>query len=189
MIELFDYLTVIKRYFDEGSDNVVKLFSDYSEYVEEIECDYYELLYNAGDFVRLKTLYYRNENGETDEDDPICDIWFYSSLDMTEYYRLLNKLYRTGFLTREEYNKEKNEMLFTAREYLIGSPMSYYNGVSFNLYTKFNHRYASSINIYIDSNYCYSTFEIACAVRTLFDLYSQRLRALRKRFEDWTVKQ
>jgi len=191
MMELLDHLMTIKYYFDEGSDNVVNLFSNYDEDIEEVECDYYELLYNAGEFVNNKTVYYRDENGNIDENEPMYDMWFYSSCEMTEYYKFLNKLYRAGFLDWQQYSKEKNEMLFIAREYLLGSPSSYYNGINFSLYTKFNHKYASSINIYIDPNYCYSTFEIACSIRTLFDLYSQRLEALKKKYGgfnmDWMV--
>lgn len=183
LMEFFDYLAVLKCCYDEGGNTAIKMYSSCDQDYESFEAEGFEYMFEAAEKVNWKTIYYPDDNGEiNDMCEPDYDIWFLSSTDMTEYYRTLNELYKGGILNKEEYNKYKNEMLQMTRRYLLNGETAYYGSLSFYLRTKINHKYASSISIYIDMNCCGSLFEISCGVATLFDMYSLKLKELRKKY-------
>ena len=182
---VFHYLSTLKERYDDGGETAIKLFYDCNNEYESYEEDCYSKMSDAAEFVRCKTIYYPDENGNiNNECEPDYDIWFMSSRDMTEFYKTLNKLYQERKINYKVYEEYKTEMHNLARRLVIYTESAYYSGVSFYLHTKTNHKYASSISIYIDMNSCYSLFEIVCGVATLFDMYSIKLKELREKYFD-----
>ena len=179
----FEYLACLKEHYDDGGESVVNIFSDCGHDYESYEEDCFERLLKAAEHVNWKTIYYPDENGQiNDECEPEYDIWFMSSRDMTEFYKTLNKLYKEKKISYKVYEGYKIKMHNLAREYVLHSSTAYYGGASFYLRTKTNHKYASSISIYIDINSCGSLFDLTCGVATLFDLYSENLNELREKY-------
>ena len=183
--EFLCYLTTLKLHYDEGGDTAIKIFSDCDYDYESFEEDGYGKMYDAAEHVKCKTIYYPDENGQINDDcEPSYDIWFMSSRDMTEFYKTLNRLYQERRISFREYNGYKREMYDMAREYILYTNAACYGGASFYLRTKTNHKYASSISIYIDMNSCGSLFELTCGAATLFDMYSMKLNELREKYYD-----
>ena len=179
----FGFFSTLKAFYDEGSSSVIKIFSncnqDYESFIEEE----YEKMYEAAECVRCKTIYYPNDEGNIDDDcEYAYDIWFISSRDMTEFYKTLNKLYKERKISWQEYSNYKRDMYNLARRYILYSASAYYGGVSFYLRTKTNHKYASSVSVYIDMNCCGGLFEITCGVAALLDAYSAKLNELREKY-------
>lgn len=181
----FEYLSAIKNCYDDGGKSVLDIFSECDHDYESYEEDSFERLLDSAEHVRWKTIYHPDENGQiTQECEPDYDIWFMSSRDMTEFYKTLNKLYKEKKISYEEYDGYKLKMYHLLRKYVLHSSTAYYGGASVFLRTKTNHKYASSITIYIDIGSCGSLFDLTCGVATLFDLYSENLKELRKKYYD-----
>lgn len=181
----FEYLSTLKCRYDEGCETVVRIFSDCDHDFESYEEAGLEKMYDAAEFVSCKTVYCPDENGViNDECDPDYDIWFMSSRDMTEYYKTLNRLLKEKKINQKEYNEYKCEMYNLMRRLLLYTHTGYYGGMSFKLRTKTNHKYASSLSIYVDMDSCGGLFEITCGAATLFDMYSIKLKELREKYFD-----
>ena len=182
---VFNFLTTLKQHYDDGGESAIKIFSDCGCDYESYEEDAYGKMYEAAEHVKCKTVYYPDENGQINDDcEPAYDVWFMSSEDMTEFYRTLNTLYQEKRISFKEYTEYKREMFGLAKEYIMYSPTAYYGGVSFYLRTITNHKYASSISIYIDMDSCGGLFDITCGAATIFDMYSIKLKELRTKYYD-----
>ena len=179
----FSYISTLKHMYDDGGDSAIEIFSHCDQNYESFEDDGYGTMGDAAEHVNCKTVYYPDENGRIHREcEPAYDIWFMSSSDMTEFYKTLKKLYQEKKISFKEYKSYKDEMVSMAREYILFSDTGYYGGVSVSLRTKTDHKYASSISIYVDMNSCGSLFELTCGAATLFDMYSIKLDELRKKY-------
>lgn len=182
VMELLSYIEVLKEYYDDGGKTAINIFSNVDD-TGEFEYYSYESLCDAAEFSNLKILYYREGGKPKDDWEPMCDVWFFSSCDMTEYYRVLNTLYRKKVINKYEYNAEKQRMGHLVHWYIFNGQDGYC-GVSFTLRTKINHKYASSISVYLDADAYSDLFHLTCGIATIFDIYSLELKKLKKKYSD-----
>lgn len=179
-------LHVIKQAFDAGSDRVTALFADWDEDWEPSEMNAVDTLYHAAEHVSEKQVYDRDADGNIDPyAEPMYDEWFFSSTEMTQYYRMLNQLFCAGKMTREQYLAKKKEMRQVILDWVLDFP-SYQNGI-FNaeLRTRTNHKYASSLKVYTDYyNDFVDLFALACGIAVVFDTYKRKLEELKNQYGD-----
>lgn len=180
----FDVLEKVKYGYDAGAKNILYHFRGVS-----LDGDsYYELeneiLCNSAEFVNVESVYERNDDGSFNEDgEELYTKYFFSSTDMTEYYRELYRLYSKRLISCREYQMKRCEMTDFVKIWLLNTECYACGSMWCSLMTKINHKYASAIRINIDYNNCccYVT-DLSVALITIFAKYTKELKLLREKY-------
>lgn len=182
----FNILQAMKEAYDAGGVSVAKAYAQLDADIESYYETEMEHLYDAAEFVREKVIYMRDENGNFDEDsEALYSEFFFSSTDMTEYYRELYRLYTKRQLSGKEYRMKRCEMADFVKRWLYNTDCYIYGGMGCYMRTKINHKYASSIHIYLDYNMgCCNLTGVVIALITIFDAYTRKLRELKMQYAD-----
>ncbi len=180
-------LHLIKEAYDAGSDCAVQITATCDEDYETYQANGFEMLERAAEHVCSKPVYARDENGRMDTDDVMYEEWFFSSTEMTAYYRELNRLRTVGKISKERYLEMKRELVYVIERWVFYLPSCAYGGVNVDLRTKTNHRYASSLKVYMDfCDYYIDPFELACGIAVIFDTYKRKLAELKEQYGEET---
>lgn len=163
---MLSFIGRLKRFYDECGE---KAFIDLSYMIlnEETEFLFYETI-NESDFL---------VSMEYDEEKYLCR-YFFSSENMTEYYKLAKKIGRLKGWSNKE-NKYISEALNYTLKCLdkIDTCGCCYGTV----YSGTKHKYASSVNIYVYEEGCfYDYVGLYFAINTIFYYYEKQLKKLKK---------
>lgn len=182
----FNILQAMKEAYDAGGISVAKAYAQLDADIESYYETEMEHLYDAAEFVKEKVIYMRDENGNFDEDsEALYSEFFFSSTDMTEYYRRLYQLYKNRQISGKEYRMKRCEMADFVKRWLYNTDCYICGGMGCYMRTKINHKYASSIHIYLDYNMgCCNLTGVVIALITIFDAYTRKLRELKMQYAD-----
>lgn len=180
----FDVLEKVKDGYDAGAKNILYHFRgvslDGDSYYERED----EILCNSAEFVNVEPVYERNDDGSFDEDSGELYVkYFFSSTDMTEYYRELYRLYSKRLISCREYQIKRREMTDFVKVWLLNTDCYASGSMWCSLMTKINHKYASAIRIDIDYNYCCCYLAgLSVALIIIFAKYTTELKLLREKY-------
>lgn len=182
----FNILQAMKEAYDAGGISVAKAYAQLDADIESYYETEMEHLYDAAEFVKEKVIYMRDENGNFDEDsEALYSEFFFSSTDMTEYYRRLYQLYKNRQISGKEYRMKRCEMADFVKRWLYNTDCYICGGMGVYMQTKINHKYASSILIYLDYNMgCCNLTGVVIALITIFDAYTRKLSELKMQYAD-----
>jgi len=167
--ESLDILMTLKLEYDKGRtkfiENISRCVLDNDLYFDA----YFECLASAAKFSYNDYL----EEYEVEK-------WFFSSDEMTEFYKLARKIGRIKGQTEKE-NTYINEAYDFSMDSLNFSSYS----ASGYLYTGTKHRYASSWVMYLTCDFC-EHFALASAVTEIFEYYNNMVVKLRNDYANLT---
>lgn len=169
--ELFEYaLTVIrfvKNLYDMGDYDAVEEISDCS-LNEDFDVEGFEKMHRAAPF---ETVDY-DENGDNEK-------FFYSSEDMTEFYRIARKI---GKL--KGWTEENNRFIEQSKEFVWNELRGVKDNFYFyeKVYTGTRHKYASSVIIYVYPEF-YQYLDLYFALRRIFNYYAEQKKRLESKYK------
>ena len=183
MPELLEKLKIIKEFYDEGADKVVTFFSEFGMDTEDFEMYAYEEMWSLPGYCDNHELYYEDEHGEITEDsEAYGEVWMFATKEMTEYYRLLKELKASGKISRRTYLMKVDEMKEYVKRYVADSHGPYYAGLFCELVYGRAPKNLYCIKVYLDYNYCFSSFALCCGIVAIFDKYTEKLKELQEQF-------
>lgn len=183
MPELLEKLKIIKEFHDEGSDQVVTVFSEFGINADEFEMCAYEEMWSLPGYRDSHELYYEDEHGEIPEDsEAYGEVWTFATEEMIAYYRFLKELKASGKISRRTYLMKVNEMEKYVKRYVADSQDTYYSGLFCELVYGRAPKNLYCIKVYLDYDYCFSSFVLCCGIAAIFDKYAEKLKELQEQF-------
>ena len=182
MMSIFEYLRIIKDFYDDGGHSVPEFFSYYNEDEEMYETCSFEDIMNIPEFQDWEELFFEDENGNIDDSSPYGEIWTFSSREMKEYYECLKRLRKTRSISKKEYDMKLFEMEDCAKKHITNAQMYYYSDIYAEIHHGKGRNPEHCIRIHLSYDTCYSLFVMACGVLTLFDKYKQNLKELKEKY-------
>ena len=183
MYMFFDILGEIKKGYDDGASDILNRFKGLGLDEDEYYQSEIEILYNSAEFVKEVPVYEKN-NGEIVVGEELHYKYFFSSTDMTEYYRELYRLYSKRLISGSEYRQKRYEMIDFTKKRLFCTNCYMTGAMCFGLYTKINHKYASSIRIDLDYNGACGIIDLAIALIAVFAKHKTELAKLREIYKE-----
>lgn len=163
---MLDQLYYLKVLDENTSEDIQEVMGDCT-LGEEFEVEGYERMEDAAPFANISY----SESCD-------CTKYFFSSEEMTEYYRIVRKIGRL-----KGWKEKDNPYLIDAcnadiKQFrMINNNGSVYG----NLYTKTNHKYASSWVLYVYSDF-YDYWDLFFAIRNIFGQYKKRLQRIKLKY-------
>lgn len=163
---LISFISKIKREYDYGNEGIVEFVSDCS-LDESFEIEGYEHLECAAPFTAYDYI-----------DQYECGKYYFSSKDITEYYKLAYKIGELkGWRGNNKYCQEAFEYDLDALR-IVDT-----NGcVSGTLYMKTRHKYASGWLMYIHQDF-YDYWAMCFAIQDIFHHYKIKRKALEREYK------
>ena len=163
---MLSFISRLKRHYDECGE---KAFTELSYMLldEETEFLFYETI-RESDFL---------VNCEFNEETYCCRN-FFSSEEMTEYYRLAKKIGRLKGWSKKENKYIRDALNYTLKRLdKIDTCGCCYGDV----YSGTKHKYASSVNVYVYEEGCfYDYVGLYFSINTIFHYYEKQLKKLKK---------
>lgn len=156
----------LKRYYDEcGQEALTDLSHMFVD--EDTECSFYEEILNSKFLISM----------EFNEETYYCR-YFFSSEEMTEYYRLSKKIGRLMGWSHDENKYIKEAMSYTLKRL---NKIDTYGVCYGDVYSGTKHKYASSVNVYVCEE-CgfYDYVGLYFAINAIFYYYKKQLRRLKQ---------
>ncbi len=164
---VLDQIGRLKRYYDNDGEEVIIELPDMT-LDEEYECLFYELMFESGFLVS------HDFNEET-----YCSKYFFSSDEMTEYFRLAKKIGRLV-----GWSHKKNPYIDKALTYTIKRlDKIHTDGCCYGeVYSGTKHKYASSVNVYVYEEGFYDYESLYFAQNAIYHYYEKQLKKLKRRY-------
>lgn len=160
-----DFIGRLKQHYDNDGEEAITELPN-MVLGEEYECSFYELMYESGFLISMQF------NEKT-----YCSKYFFSSDEMTEYYRLARKIGRlVGWSNKENPYIDKALSYTISRLDKIASYGSCYGDV----YSGTKHRYASSVNVYVYEEEFYDYEGLYFATNAIWHYYEKQLKKLKR---------
>ena len=183
-LELLDRIKLIKEFYDEGSFRIVDLFKKTDIDPDEYETHCWESMYEVTQDVSCDDLFYEDYEDITEETEPYGEVWYLSSDEMREYYRLLKELKDSNKITVDDYVQRKKEMEKCICRYVLDTQNYYYGGVDFDVIDDGVTPCDGCLKIYIDYNCSFDFFSLYCGLVAVFDKYTNLLNELKASLAD-----
>jgi hypothetical protein len=160
-----DFIGRLKRHYDNDGEEAITELPDML-LDEEYECAFYELMFESCFLISVQF------NEET-----FCSKYFFSSDEMTEYYRLAKKIGRLV-----GWSNKKNPYIDRALSYTIKrlDKIATYGSCYGDVYCGTKHRYASSVNVYVYEEGFYDYEGLYFAANAIWHYYERELKKLKR---------
>lgn len=163
---VLDRICRLKRYYDNDGEEAIIELPDMT-LDDEYECMFFELMFESGFLVS------HDFNEKT-----YCSKYFFSSDEMTEYFRIAKKIGRLMGRSNKENPYIDEALTYTIKRLNEIHTDGCCDGT---VYSGTNHKYASSVNVYVYEEGFYDYEGLYFAQNAIYHYYEKQLKNLKRR--------